>query len=318
MERKGEQSKGTDVRRLRAFAGFAVMTVVLAGAVAAVYRERHSFALTIQRLGAWPLLFSLGSALFAQAAAGATWIEVVKGLGVDLPWQAGIRVFFTTQLGKYVPGSVWPVLLQMEAGRAHGARRRTMVAANLITLAFGCGTGLFVAAALLPASDAGALARYWWSLLFLPFLLVLLYPRTIPALLDRLLALVHRPPLGERLATRNALRACGYALLTWPGLGGHLAVLCIALGQGSISTYLLCTGAMALAVSLGVLFIPAPAGAGIRDVALVFMLTTILSSGQALAIVVASRVLLTACDILLAAGSALVLRRAGPRSPQRQ
>lgn len=303
MELEGEQAKDIHIRRLRALAGFAVMTLVIAAAAAAVYRERHSFTSTIHRLGIWPLVASLGCALVGVGATGPSWIEVVRGLGVAMPWRPGIRVFFTSQLGKYVPGSVWPLVIQMEAGRAYGARRRTMAAANIIALVIACTTGLIVAAVLLPASDSGAVAHYWWTLLILPFLAALLYPRTIPALLDRLFALANRPPLGERLASQNGLRAGACMLLTWFGLGGHLAVLCFALGHRSLSTFLLCTGAMALAVPLGVLFIPAPAGAGIRDLILVFILTTLLTSGQALAIVVASRVLLITCDILLAAAS---------------
>jgi glycosyltransferase 2 family protein len=303
VELEGEQANRIHIRRLRALAGFALMTLVIAAATAAVYRERHSFTSTIHRLGAGPVIASLGCALVGVGATGPSWLEVVRGLGVDMPRRAGIRVFFTSQLGKYVPGSVWPLVMQMEAGRAYGASRRTMAAANIIAVAVACTTGLIVAAVLLPASDAGALAHYWWSLLILPFLAILLYPRTIPALLDRLLAFANRPPLGERLASRNELRAGCFMTLAWLGLGAHLAVLCFALGHQSLSTFLLCMGAMALAVPLGILFIPAPAGAGIRDLVLVFVLTTLLTSGQALAIVVASRVLLITCDIILAAAS---------------
>lgn len=291
-----------------------VMALVVAGAAVAVYHERHSFSATLHRLGAGTLLASFGCALVGVVATGAAWIEVVRGLGVDMPWRDGGRLFFTTQLGKYLPGSVWPALLQMEGGRAHGASRRTMVAANLISLTLGCSTGLLVAAVLVPVSDADALSRYWWALLFLPALVVLLYPRTIPALLDRFLAQFHRPPLGERLGVRPGLRASGYSFLSWLGLGGHLTVVCAALGRGGFSTFLLCSGAIALAIPLGVLFIPAPAGAGVRDLALTLVLTRLFPSGVALAVVVASRVVLIACDLALAAGAAFALRRRVTRS----
>ena len=82
-----------------------------------------------------------------------------------MPWGAGGRVFFVTQMGKYVPGSVWPVVMQMEAGKARGASRRTMLSANLIMLAMNCCIGLLLVCALLSAYDAQALARYWWGLL---------------------------------------------------------------------------------------------------------------------------------------------------------
>jgi len=143
----------------------------------------------------------------------------------------------------------------------------------------------------------------------LPFLLILLHPRALPALLDRAFALIHRPALGERLDVRSAARAAGWSLVSWLGLGAHLAIICAALGHGGVSAFVLSTGGMALAVSLGVLFIPAPAGAGVRDVVLTLVLRTMLSSGQALAVVIASRVVLIVCDLLLAAVAAGVRSR---------
>ena len=87
----------------------------------------------------------------------------------------------------------------------------------------------------------------------------------------------------------------------------QLGFLCGGVTHGGLSDYLLSIGAMALAVPLGVLFVPAPAGAGIRDVVLVLVLTEVLPSGKALAVVVASRIILIACDLLLA-GAVVAVR----------
>jgi glycosyltransferase 2 family protein len=244
------------------------------------------------------------------AATFAMWREVLRGLGVIMPWGAAARVFFTSQLGKYLPGSVWPIVLQMEAGRSRGASRRTMIAGNLINVVMACCTGLLVACLLLPLYDAHALARYWWALLALPVLLSLLHPRALPALLDLAFAMLRRPPLGERLDVRSGLRAAGWSLVTWVCFGAHLTLLCAALGHGGVSVFVLSTGGVALAVSLGVLFIPAPAGAGIRDIVLKLVLGVVFSvSGQALAVVVASRLLLIVADLVLAAAAVVTPRR---------
>jgi hypothetical protein len=306
---------GSDERRVsrgRAIAGAVVIVVVVAAAGVAIYRERHSFADTLRRVGAGSMVLSLLAGLVGVAATFPMWREVLRGLGVAMPWGVGSRVFFTSQLGKYLPGSVWPVVMQMEAGRARGASRRTMLAANLITLVMSCALGLVVACVLLPLYDAHALRKYWWALFALPFLLALLHPRALPALLDRAFALIHRPGLGERLDVRSGLRAGGWSLVSWLGLGTHLAIVCAALGHGGLSVFVLCTGGMALAVSLGVLFIPAPAGAGVRDVVLTLVLRTILSSGQALAVVIASRVVLIVCDLALAAAAGIARARTRP------
>ena len=193
--------------RWRALAGAAVIVAVVAAAGLAIYRDRHSFAATLQREGDWSVAASFLCGLIGVAATFPIWREVLRGLGVKMPWVGGARVFFTSQLGKYLPGSVWPVVLQMEAGRARGANRRTMIAANLITIVMSVCVGLIVACLVLPLYDPGALHRYWWALIALPFLLALLHPRALPAVLDRVFSVFHRPPLGEHLDVRSGLRA---------------------------------------------------------------------------------------------------------------
>lgn len=299
--------------RRRAVIGAVVIAVVIAAAAFAVYHQRHAFADALDNVGVPIMLASFAVAALSTGFTYLVWREVLRGLAVDLPFGAGARVFFTSQLGKYLPGSVWPVVMQMEAGRARGASRRTMLAANLITLVLSCAVGLVLACVLLPVSDARALSRYWWLLLGLPFLLALLHPRAVPLLLDRAFALLRRAPLGQRLEVRDSLRASAWSGASFLAQGLHVAILAIAVGGTEFSTVVLCVGGMALAVSAGVLFIPAPAGAGIRDIVLTLVLQAALTSGQALAVVVASRVILIVVDVVLAglAGFSLRHRRAG-------
>lgn len=284
------------------------MLVVLAGAAVAIYSQRKSFVDSLHRVGVGAMVASFAAGLVGVGCTFPVWREVLRGLGVGLGRKVAARVYFTTQLGKYVPGSVWPVVMQMEAGRSRGASRRTMLSANLITIVLSSCVGLIFACMLLPIYDAGALRRYWWALLTLPVLLALLHPRALPGLLDRLLRLVGRPPLGEHLQLGAELRAGAWSALSWIGYGTHVWILCAGLGHRGLSVFILATGGMALAIPVGVLFIPAPAGAGVRDVVLALVLSAVLGSGQPLAVVVASRVILIACDVTLAGAADLVGR----------
>jgi len=269
-------------RRAAIAVGFVCLVILAAGY--AIYRERHSFGAALRQVGVWPMVLSLVLGAAGVATTFPLWREVLVGLGAPIPWGPAARVFFTSQLGKYLPGSVWPVIMQMEAGRAWGANRRTMLGGNLVTIVLNCCVGLLVACIALPVWSPHALAHYWWVLLALPFLLALLHPRALPALLDKAFALLHRPPLNEHLPLRSTARAAEWSALCWVLLGLHLYVLCAALGHAGFSALALCVGGMALAMSAGVLFIPAPAGAGLREVVLVLVLRAVLSSGQALAI----------------------------------
>jgi hypothetical protein len=237
------------------------------------------------------------------------WRTVLSDLGVPLGLAEGARVFFVSQLGKYVPGSVWPVVMQMEAGRGRGASRKTMLAANVITTVLSICVGVVLAGALLPFSSTAALHRFWWALAVLPLLIVLVHPQSLPFLLDRVLKALRRAPLGVRMSGAGTFRGIGWSVLSWVGLGGHVAVLVAALDKVSIGVVALCIGGMGLAVSAGVLFLPAPAGAGMREVVLGFVLATVLHSGQVVAVVVASRVILLLGDLVLAAAAAALPRR---------
>jgi uncharacterized membrane protein YbhN (UPF0104 family) len=299
------------IDRARLVIGVAFVCLALAGAAIAVLRDRQSFVDTIRHIGPEAVVASAFCGLVGVGSSYPIWREVLGGLGVSLRWRPGARVFFTSQLGKYVPGSVWPVVMQMEVGRAGGANRRTMLGANLTAIFISCSAGLIVAAAVLPVYNAHALEHYWWGLLALPFLLVMLHPRALPGLMDRAFALFHRPPLGERLDARHEARAFGWSFLTWIALGIHLGILAGAATHWSVSIFLLSTGGMALAVPLGILFIPAPAGAGIRDVVLLLVLGSSVGSSEALAIVVASRAVLIGCDLVVAGLAAVTVRRTG-------
>jgi hypothetical protein len=283
--------------------GGVVFAIVFAAAGFAIYHQRHSFADALDRVGGWAMAWSFVLGVISVGLTYPVWREVLLGLGVDMPWRVGAQVFFASQLGKYLPGSVWPVLIQMEAGRARGASRRTMLAANLITIVLSCAVGLALACVLLPFSDSRALSRYWWLLLALPFLIALLHPRAVPLVLDRAFALMRRAPLNERLRVRDSLGASAWSLASFLALGLHVGILAAAIG-GGFSTVLLSIGGMALAVCAGVLFLPAPAGAGVRDVVLTLVLSASLTAGQALAVVVASRAILIIADLALAAAAA--------------
>jgi hypothetical protein len=205
-----------------------------------------------------------------------------------------------SQLGKYLPGSVWPIVMQMEAGRSRGANRKTMLAANLITVVLSVCVGVVLAGLLLPFSVPAALERFWWALAALPLLLVLAHPRSLPFLLDRLLKAIRRAPLDVQMTGSATMTGAGWSVLTWVALGTHLAVLAGAIGKPSLGLLALCIGGMGLAVSAGLLLLPAPAGAGLRELVLGYVLVAVLTAGQVVAVVIASRVILLLADLLMA------------------
>jgi glycosyltransferase 2 family protein len=295
-------------RRLGHVAPYLFALLACAAAIYAISKRRDELVVALGHLAPLAVVTSLLFGMLGTGVSFLLWRQLLLGLGVDHPRAGSIRVFFVGQLGKYLPGSVWPVVAQMEYGRKRGIARRTILAANALTLALSLAVGLIIGAVLLPLTTTSALRTFGWFYLFLPFLLALLHPRTIPGLLDWLFARIGRQPLGQRLSWSAMWRAAGWALLSWVLLGLHLYALTSGLGVTGPRVLAATIGGFALAASAGILFVPAPAGAGIRDVVLIATLGVSMNGAQALGVGLASRVVLIVVDLLMAALAVLASR----------
>jgi len=116
-------------------APYLFIVLAVAAAVYAVSKRRDELAMMLGHLGPLTVVVSLLFGLLGTCASFMLWRQILFGLGVDPPRSESFRVYFVSQLGKYLPGSVWPVVAQMEFGKKTGMGRRTMLAANALSLA---------------------------------------------------------------------------------------------------------------------------------------------------------------------------------------
>lgn len=291
----------------------ALLALTLLGA--SIARQWDSVVDALGRMGPGWFLLSLGAALVGLLFTSFAWRTILADLGSPLPVAPGLRVFFLAQVGKYLPGAVWPFVAQMELGRALGVPRRRSGLAGLLFVGLHCATGLLVASLTLPFASLAAAEHYWWVLALTPVLLVVLHPRVLSPLLDRAFWLLRRPPLDRPLTLRHTLRACGFLLVTWFFYGLSLLALAGPLGLSDRGSLVLATGAYALAWSAGVLVLGlVPAGIGVREAVLAAILLPVLPTGATTAVVAASRVVQTLGDALWALVAGTVLRGAMRRA----
>lgn len=287
--------------------GFVAVTVALgAYAVAAQWSQ---VTRDIGRIGLPSVLLALVSVMLAQFAMVLCWRGLLSGLGSRLPVPAASRIVFLGQLGKYLPGAVWPVLTQMELGKAHRVPRARSASASVLVMVMVLLTGLLTALAMLPFTGV---SKYLWAFALMPVLLASLHPRVLNYLMGRLLRLARQAPLERPLDGRTIAVALGWSFALWIFNGVQVWLLTIRLGAPLGHSLLLSVGGYAFAWSVGFIVVFAPAGAGLREVLLVAMFTQPLGQSGALAVALMSRVVTTAADLLAAAAAGALGRRAGP------
>jgi uncharacterized membrane protein YbhN (UPF0104 family) len=290
--------------------GFVVAAVAFG--VVAVVGEWQDVRQALGRLNGLFLAASVLAVCAGLVAAMLIWRILLADLGSPLRYPVAGRVFFVSQLGKYLPGSVWPVLAQMELGRDHGVPRRRSATAFLLTMLFTLTIGLLVATVTLPFIAAESVRPFRWAFLLTPVFLALLHPRVLNPMIDRVLALTRRPALERPVSLRGVAGAAAASCLQWLFLGVHAWVLVVGVGANAAQSLPLAIGGFALAWCVGYLFVPTPAGIGVREVALAASLAPVLDRADAIVVVLASRVIMTVGDLLVAAAAAATMRGRRP------
>jgi uncharacterized membrane protein YbhN (UPF0104 family) len=301
----------------RAIRALVLLTVLAFAAVVLVARWQEVRA-ALARLSLPAVGLAIVAVLGSLLCTFLGWRAALAGLGSRLPLGGAMRVFFLGQLGKYVPGSVWSVVAQVELGRDYGVPRRSSGAAVVIATLTALATGLAVAGAGLPLLGPDAYGRYGWTLLLLPVALVVLWPPVLNRLIAVALRLARRDPLPVSLDLAAIARVAGWSLAAWALFGIHVWILALGVGAGGAMLLLEATAAYAAAWCIGFLLVLAPAGAGAREAALVFLLHPTMPPAEATVVALTSRLVVTVADLVwgLVALRAERRRRGSPnRSP---
>jgi uncharacterized membrane protein YbhN (UPF0104 family) len=134
--------------------------------------------------------------------------------------------------------------------------------------------------------------------------------------LNLALRLIRQEPLEHPISWRGLIVALGWTVAGWLFFGLQTWVLLANVVGESARAMLLALGAYAFASSVALLLVVFPGGIGAREVLFVAALSPALSSGPALAIALAARLVTTVCDLTWGGiGLALARRMRGTAAP---
>lgn len=295
-----------------------LLLVVVAGAVWTLTRNWATVWDTLKTLP-WGTVLLSELAVIAGIGVGVmAWRTLVEDLGPHVGAFRCAQINLVGSLGKYVPGSVWAYLLQMELARKANVGRARIFTASIVQVGLA-----LVAAALYGVLALPSLIDKFPGAIFfaivLPVGLLALHPRLLTWATNRVLKLIRRQPLERPLHFKMVGEALGFQIISYFFYGLHLWLLADAVGAApGMTGVLLCTAAIAIGLNAGMFVFVLPSGAGVRDGVIVFVLLSALPYGQALAFAVVSRVMFLVADLVTAGIAAGMARWRVPLGPSTQ
>ncbi|MGH3623829.1 MAG: UPF0104 family protein, partial [Sciscionella sp.] len=201
-----------------------LLLLVVLGAGYTLARNWETVARTLGRLPWEETVLSQLVVMVGIGLGTIGWSTVVDGLGPRVGIMRGAQINLVGQLGKYVPGSVWAYLLQMELGRRAGVARARVFTGSLIQAGVGLVTALVFAVAALPMLTEKFPATIY-LVAVLPLALAMLHPRVLTFAVNLVLRVLRRAPLEHRLRYRLIGGVFGLQVLAYGFFGLHLWLL---------------------------------------------------------------------------------------------
>jgi uncharacterized membrane protein YbhN (UPF0104 family) len=225
---------------------------------------------------------------------GNLWVLVLGGLTGRRKAGRLLHVFFATQLGKYIPGSIWNYAAQVKLLRSYGV--------TLFELIFISAKFLYFM--LLPALAIGlifsfltfeGLVRY-----VLPFFGAASLLGFHRAFIAKYLDWRSRSRPLEEIQQTNLFAAAGLSATVWllQAFSVYVLILDSNTNQAPIELLLLLLSANCLAFLVGLLIPFAPAGLGAREAVIIFLLAPSIGVAQAGAAAILLRLVQIATDLL--------------------
>ena len=227
------------------------------------------------------------------------WYGLSGAFGLKTGLLAGARVWFISQLGRYVPGKITLLMVRWELTRDQSKKKVAVVTGleYITALAGGC---LLVLLAVATAPAGLPEPVRWTAAGLAAVLLIVLYP----PILKRLTALgfraIKREPLAEFPRYTVILGFVAANVLVGLIHGLSFFVLLNALTPLGPAHYLTVTGAYYGASLIGIAAVFAPSGLGVKEGVLYLALAALVPKEAAAVAAVAVRLLTTAAELSLA------------------
>lgn len=120
--------------RLTSALGLAIGIAGIAFVIKTLISKRTEVADAFASIDATHLVGSWALGLLAMTLIGSLWLSMITHKGQQVSARRAMSWYFTGQLGKYVPGGIWPIVGRAELATRNGVSRRDAYASTGLSL----------------------------------------------------------------------------------------------------------------------------------------------------------------------------------------
>ena len=301
------------VRRLLPLVGVLVGILGIGFVVRTVLVRRREVAEAFSGIDPLPLVASVLLGLAAMSLIGSLWTSMLRARGHDAPRNRAMSWYFVGQLGKYVPGGIWPIVGRAELAVRGGVPRGPAYAAT--------GSSLLATYAAAPlAAGAGALldGRHTTTGATIVVAYVLLWADMGSAGFVRSLAEVITRVTGREVTVPARAEFFGMVarhVPAWVLMSLSTSVTAHAFGARIGAAEMLYVTSLSWLV--GFVVPGVPGGIGVREAVFTALAGPTTGTAVAVSLALVSRVVFMAVDITGAVVSSAVAGRARHSSAER-
>ncbi|MDP3025386.1 MAG: lysylphosphatidylglycerol synthase transmembrane domain-containing protein [candidate division Zixibacteria bacterium] len=207
------------------------------------------------------------------------WLSLLKKVGSDLSFWKMFKIWFISNIGKYLPGKVWTVVGMIYLLEKEGVPKRNGLTTSIIGQALSVLSAFILSFTLLGftlyekifSKNPGI---FFLTILFsIAVLIIVAYPKLLQISINLGLSLAKKERINLELRSRDLLLYLAYYIFSWFLFGLAFMVFIQSITQVNWNLYFSLTGAFAFSLTIGFLAVFVPGGLGVREGILVLLLS---------------------------------------------
>lgn len=224
------------------------------------------------------------------------WRSLLFKLSSKLPFRKAFKIWFSSNLGKYIPGKIWTVMGMIYMCENEGIPKAATMTSAIVNQMLTIIGGLALVFLLSGTKLFSGIPKFSYFPLILVFVLSLT-PRVMEKILNWGLKILKREPIKVNLSFKENLIFTLFFMLAWGVYGIAFSIFIRSLTDYPLELWPVLTSIFAFSYILGFLSIFVPGGLGVREGLLVFYLSGYFPLPVATLIALLSRLWMTTAEV---------------------